>query len=370
MGDIKLKVLLHDLKHALMTGRLSLTRRRFNRAGLLSAAMLAVPLTWAQRQGARERLVLALSNKAVLQHLPVVLAEQLGYFRAEGLQLEISDLQDDARTRSALLDGSVDVAVLPFDETIQQQERQAWRPQWLQSIVLLGRAPQMALGLAQRHLDHFQATRSWRGKRIGMALADVYPQRLVQLFLERVGIRSDEVQWVGVTSTADALMALRREQIDAVSISDPAMTMLEHRGEVRVIADTRTLSGAREVFGGPVPGACLCVSHAFARKQAQSCQALANGIVHALKWLQTAGASDILKTVPEPLMLSDRALYLAAFNNVREAYSPDGLVSTEGPSNLLKALSRLDARTPTGRIDLSQTYTNQFAQRAKDRFKA
>ena len=353
-----------------MTGRLSLTRRRFHRAGLLSAAVLAVPLSWAQRLGTRERLVLALSHKAALQQLPVVLAEQLGYFRAEGLKLEISDLQDDVRTRSAVLDGSVDVAVLPFDETIQQQERQAWRPQWLQSIVLLGRAPQMALGLAQRHLDHFQVTPNWRGKRIGMTLADVYPQRLVQLVLERAGIRSDEVQWVDIGSAADAVMALRRDQIDAISISDPVMTMLEHRGEVRVIADTRTLSGAREVFGGPVPGACLCVSHAFARKHAQSCQALANGVVHALKWLQTAGASDILKTVPEPLILSDRALYLAAFNNVREAYSPDGLISPEGPANLLKALTRLDARTPAGRIVLSQTYTNEFAQRAKGRFKA
>ena len=40
--------------------------------------------------------------------------------------------------------------------------------------------------------------------------------------------------------------------------------------------------------------------------------------------LQTAGPSDIVKTVPEGYLLGDRAVYLAAFDKVREAISTDG----------------------------------------------
>ena len=40
---------------------------------------------------------------------------------------------------------------------------------------------------------------------------------------------------------------------------------------------------------------------------------MVDAMVHALKWLQTAGPSDIIKTVPESYFLGDRALYLAAF---------------------------------------------------------
>jgi NitT/TauT family transport system substrate-binding protein len=347
-----------------------LTRRCFQRTWILGAAALAAPVVHAQGSGSRKRLVLAVGNKASLHQLPLVLAEQLGYFRQEGLQLDILELQDDTRARAALLDGRADVGALPFDETILQQERQISRPQWLQSIVLLSRTPQVALGLALRHPGNLSHVNDLRGKRIGLILPDVSPHRIASMALERAGIRHDEVQWVDIGSAGEALMAVRRDQIDAISVTEPFMTHLEHRGEVRVIADTRTLSGTRDVFGGPVPSGCLCVTHAFARTQAQTCQALANGIVHALKWLQTAGPSDILKVVPDSFVQGDRALYLSAFNKVRETYSPDGVVSPEGPTHLYQALTRVETRTPTNRIVLSQTFTNQFAQRAKARFKA
>mgnify|MGYP000887145100 FL=1 len=93
--------------------------------------------------------------------------------------------------------------------------------------------------------------------------------------------------------------------------------------------------------------------------------------MHALKWLQTAGPGDIIKTVPEDAyLLGDRALFLASFDKVREAISPDGLVPDEGPVTALRALARVDAIAKPERIDLSKTYTNEFARKSKDRFKA
>ncbi len=88
-----------------------------------------------------------------------------------------------------------------------------------------------------------------------------------------------------------------------MSNTDPVMTMLEQKGDVKIISDTRTLKGTHDVFGGPMPAACF-YSHAdFVQKNPNTCQALANAIVHGLKWLQTAGPSDIIKTVPESYLL-------------------------------------------------------------------
>ena len=91
---------------------------------------------------------------------------------------------------------------------------------------------------------------------------------------------------------------------------------------------------------------------------------------HGLKWLQTAGPSDIIKTVPEGYLLGDRALYLASFNKVREAIALDGIMSDEGPRTALKALTSFDPNIKADRIELAKTYTNEFVRRAKDRFKA
>src|SRR4051812_39346056 len=131
------------------------------------------------------------------------------------------------------------------------------------------------------------------------------------------------------------------------------MTMLEQKGDVKIITDTRTLKGTHEVFGGPMPAACLYAHAEFVQKNPNTCQALANAIVHGLKWLQTAGPSDIIKTVPDSYLLGDRALYLASFNKVREAIALDGLVPEEGARTALKALASLDPTVKADKVDLA-----------------
>ena len=88
------------------------------------------------------------------------------------------------------------------------------------------------------------------------------------------------------------------------------------------------------------------------------------------KLLQTAGPSDIIKTVPEAYLLGDRGLYLASFNKVREAFSLDGVVPEDGVKTALKALASFDTTVRAEKIDLAKTFTNEFSKRAKEKFKA
>jgi NitT/TauT family transport system substrate-binding protein len=60
------------------------------------------------------------------------------------------------------------------------------------------------------------------------------------------------------------------------------------------------------------------------QKYPNTTQALTNAMVRALKWIQKAGPSDIIKAVPESYLLGDRSLYIDAFMKVRQAISPDG----------------------------------------------
>ena len=169
---------------------------------------------------------------------------------------------------------------------------------------------------------------------------------------------------------AAATNALRAGQVDALSKGEPAMTMLEQRAEVRIVSDTRTLKGTEALFGGPMPAACLYAPQEFIQKYPQACQALAFATVHALKWLQTAGPRDIVKTVPEVYLLGDRALYLASFEKLRESISPDGMLTPDAARTALRAVSEFEPGLRPERIDLVRTYTNEFARRAKSRFDA
>jgi len=149
------------------------------------------------------------------------------------------------------------------------------------------------------------------------------------------------------------------------------ISRLEFRAQIRVIADARSLRGTQQLYGGPMPGGCLYAPQGFVLRYPNTVQALANAIVRALKWLQTAGPSDIVRAVPESAMSGDRAIYLSALDKVREAFSPDGLISEPAVMTAHELVARhVPAAAPVRAPAPATTYTNEFAQRAKLRYGA
>ncbi len=70
--------------------------------------------------------------------------------------------------------------------------------------------------------------------------------------------------------------------------------MLESKGDIVVIADTRTAKGTAAVFGSPdMPAAALYAPIDFMKKNPNTVQALTNAMVRALIWLQKATPDQI-----------------------------------------------------------------------------
>jgi NitT/TauT family transport system substrate-binding protein len=360
-------MLSQEISGKLSMQHMTLSRRTFGAALTIGTAVLAVPpVLRAQARPEKSSVAIAVGGKASFYYLPLTLAEQLGYFKAEGLDVEISDFAGGARALQAVVGGSADVVSGAYEHTINLQNK----GQIFQAFVLQGRAPQIAMGVSTKTMAGYKSVADLKGKRIGVTAPGSSTNMMANLVLARAGLKASDVSFIGVGTAAGALSAMRSGQIDAISNIDPVMTMLEQKGDVRIISDTRTLKGTLEVFGGPMPAACLYAPLEFVQKNPNTVQALTNAIVHGLKWLQTAGPSDIIKTVPESYLLGDRGLYLASFNKVRESIALDGLFPEDGGKTALRALASFDNTLKADKIDLPKTFTNQFARRAKDRFKA
>ena len=342
------------------------SRRIFTSAAALAVASIAAPSLRAQSKLEKSKVSIAVGGKAAFYYLPLTIAEQLGYFKAEGLNVEISDFAGAEHALQALMSGSADVVSGAYEHTINMQGKN----HFIQAFVLQGRAPQIAVGVSIRALPNYRTPIDLKGKKIGVSARGSSTNMVADLVLSRGGIKAGDVSYVGVGTSAGALVALRSGQIDAMSNTDPVMTMLEQKGDVKIIGDTRTLKGTQDVFGGPMPAACFYSHAEFVQKNPNTCQAMANAIVRGLKWLQTAGPSDIIKTVPEAYLLGDRALYLASFDKVREAISLDGILSEDGARTALRAVASVDPSIRAERIKLGKTYTTEFARRATEKFKA
>ena len=326
---------------------------------------LALPALHAQARLEKSKIIISVDGKASFAYLPLTIADQLGYFRDEGLDVQINDYAEAVSATQALLTGAADVCSGSFERILNLQSKN----QMVRAFVLQSRTPQIAFGVSTRNPSTAASIADLRGKKVGVIALDSTASLMTQLLLLKVGLNAQDVSLIPVGSSGIALNAIRSGQIDAVCSSDPVMTMLEQKGDVKIISDARTLRGASELFGGPMPSACLYASSEFVLRSPNTCQALTHAVVHSLKWLQTAGPGDILKVVPDSYLLGDRALYLASFNKIRQCISLDGFLPDDGPTTAFKALSRFDANLQQAKIDISKTYTNMFALRSKARFK-
>lgn len=364
--------ILWSSKISAMSSPFFLSRRRFighlsTHLALAGSALLS-PDSHAQARAKaqpleRTKVTLSVDGKSSLSYLPLTIAQQLGYFSAEGLDVQIIDLLDAASATQALITGVADVCSGAFDRTLQLPTKS----QLFQAFVLQGRTPQLAFGVSTRSLPSVGSA-DLRSKKVGVIALDSTSTVMAKLLLEREGLAPQDVSWVAVGSSNGALNALRSGQIDAICNSDPVMTILELKGDIKIVRDARSLRGTSELFGGLVPSACLFAQTEFIQKYPRVCQALTDAIVHSLKWLQTAGPGDIINTVPVGYLLGDRGLYLAAFNKIRESISIDGLVLDSGASAALKAHSLYGSTLLSAKANAGKSYTNEFARRAKIRF--
>ena len=334
-------------------------------AYVLAACALALAPA-AQAQLEKRDVHIAVGGKSAFYYLPLTIAEQLGYFKAEGLEVKISDFAGGSAALRAVVGGSAEVVSGAYEHTISLQGKK----QYFQAFVLQGRLPQIALGVSSARAGSFKSLKDLKGMKIGVSAPGSSTHNLVKQLLTKAGLDPNkDVAIVGAGIGAGAIAAMRSGQIDAISNVDPVMTKLELDGAIKIIADTRTLKGTQEVWGAPLPAGCLYAPIEFVKRNPNTVQALTNAIVRADKWLEKATPQDILKTVPETYLLGDKALYLFSYGKIKEALSLDGSISDAGAKATLKALAAFDPQIKEAEIKLDQTYTNEFVRKANAKYK-
>ena len=328
---------------------------------LLGATTLAAPLLLRAQALEKPRLTIAVGGKNLLYYLPLTIAENLGYFKAEGLDVTIVDFAGGSKALQAVVGGSADVVSGAFEHTLIMQPKGIR----LRAFALQGRAPQVVLGINPKTMPGYKSVADLKGKKIGVTAPGSSTNVLANFVLAKAGLKPSDVSIIGVGAGTGAVAAMRSGQIDAISNLDPVITLLQRSGDLKIVSDTRIVAEADKAFGGPMPAGCLYAPQAFIDKNPATVQAIANAIVRADKWIQAAGPADIVKAVPESYLLGDRADYIDAFLASKGALSPDGVIPPEGAATALRALQSVDDSLKGGKFDLGAVWTNEFVKRAK-----
>jgi NitT/TauT family transport system substrate-binding protein len=327
------------------------------------AAVAAVALAaGAARAQAPEKkdIKLGVGGGAALYYLPLALTDKLGFFKEQGLNVEISDFKGGSQSLTALVGGSADVVTGAYEHTLRMQAK----GQDILAVIELGRYPGIALAVKKDRADKIKTIADLKGTKIGVTAPGSSTNMLVWYLMAKAGLKPDDASFVGVGATASAIAAIQRGEIDAISNVDPVISKLQTTNEVFVLAETRTTEGTTKVLGGPMSAAVLYLKRDFMEKNPSTVQALVTAFYKTLKWMEKATPEQITDNVPQEYWLGDKALYTAAVKNNLQVYSRDGVVSPESQKRSLDFLRQFDKEIAAAKIDPAKTWDARFVTKA------
>ena len=312
----------------------------------------------------KPKITIGVGGKTLFYYLPLTIAIQNGYFKAEGLDIEVQDFPGGARSLQALLGGSVDVVSGAFEHTITQQAK----GQNIEALVLQGKYAGIVLGMPKAKAAAYKSPADLKGMKIGVTAPGSSTNMFVNILLAKAGLKPDAVAIIGVGATAGAIAIVKRGEIDAISNLDPVISQLESDGTIVAVLDTRTVNGMREVYGGAYAAGCIYVPVDFAKKYPNTAQAIVNAMVRALRFIQQSTPDQIVAAVPTDYY-TDKALYKAALEKNIETYQHDGAIGLDAAAAVYRDLKSFDPQVQTATVDVAKSFNMTFQQKAVQKYR-
>ncbi|MBB3211583.1 NitT/TauT family transport system substrate-binding protein [Herbaspirillum sp. Sphag1AN] len=330
---------------------------------LLSALLAVVAMAGLLMPGqavAASKIAIMVGGSTKLIYLPAKLAEQLGYFRQEGLEVELQNQLAGVDAENELLAGAVQAVVGFYDHTIDLQSR----GKDITSIVLLAQVPGEVVLVSRHAAGWIKSMKDIKGRTMGVTGLGSSTNFLTQYLASRQGIAPNQYSLMPVGADNTFIAAMKQGRIDAGMTTEPTVSQMLKSGEASILVDMRTAEGTRKALGGLYPGASLYVQTNWLHTHREDASRLARALVRALKFIQTHSAAEIAAQMPSDYVGSNKALYVQALQNSLSMYSPDGRMAAGGPETVLSVLTGFNPNVKGKHIDLSRTFTNEFVNLA------
>ena len=289
------------------------------------------------------------------------LADRIGYYRQEGLEVTLDNFQGGTKSVEALVGGSVDAMIGAYDNAVILQTKGVY----LTTVFTFVHHYGYVFGMKPERASQYHSPEGPEGsqdRRHGAGLVDREPgadsarQGRPHLRRHRLDRRRHRPE-----RDRGALLTGR---IDGLVTGDPEATRMAMMHEFVPLVDTRTKDGMDYAYGGEAAGAGSLVLESYAKAHPDMVQAYVNALYRAHRWLLAASPDEIAATVPQSYLGGDEALYKAALK------TNHAFLHARRPHHGAKAKVTYESMVHAGRvpeslkIEFARTYDDSFVDRA------
>jgi len=293
-------------------------------------------------------------------YLPAKLTEALGYFKAEGLDVELLNEGSGVDAENEMLAGAVQGVVGFYDHCVDLQTK----GKQVMSVVQFSQAPGEVELVSNKHPE-IKSFADLRGKALGVTGLGSSTNFLSQYMMVRAGVPLGEFATIPVGAGTTFIAAMQQDKIQAGMTTEPTISRLLKTGEAHILVDMRTVEKTKAALGGTYPAASLYMSTDWVEKNKPTVQKLANAFVKTLKFIATHSAAEIADKMPKDFYAGDKEGYIKALADGKGMFTPDGVMPAGGPETVLQVLSGFSKNVKGKTVDLSKTYTTEFVKNAK-----
>ena len=280
-----------------------------------------------------------------------LVAQKLGLFQQEGLDVELQEIAGTGKAMEALLAGSADSIVGTYEQAIQ--------------VRALGKPVTAYLQLTDCHCLAMVAspgkTGSLKGKVVGVAAPGGQMQNFATRVLEQSGLTGEEVSFAAIGVGPSALAAIESGKVDAAVVLASTLAPLRARHpETVTLAETFTPAGNRKVFGTDgYPSMSLLGREDWLKANPEKAKKLVRALRKAVGWLRANSPETVLQLLG--------AGNLEALRMHLPRYDQRGEFQREQAQAVYEFLAKHNAAVREAKMNLSQTFSNEFVQLAESR---
>ncbi|WP_433453088.1 ABC transporter substrate-binding protein [Streptomyces sp. CA-142005] len=293
-------------------------------------------------------------------YLPAMLTQRLGYFDAEGLDVELLSEPAGVQAETALVSGQVQGAVGFYDHTLDLQTK----GKAVESVVQFSQAPGEVEIVSNKAAGNITSPKDFKGKKLGITSLGSSTDFLTKYLAVKNGVKINEFSPVAVGAGPTFIAALQQGSIDAGMTTDPTVANVLDKKLGKILLDMRTPEGSQEAFGGPYPSSSLYMQTDWVNSHKDTVQKLANAFVKTLTWMSTHSADEIAAKMPADYSQGDKALYAEAIKSSLPMFTKDGVMPADGPGTVEKVLKAFNPSIKNTKVDLSKTFTTEFVEKA------
>lgn len=287
-------------------------------------------------------------------YAPQYVALTQGFFEDEGLEVELTTTPGGDKTMTALLAGSIDVALVGSETSIYVYAQGADDP-----VINFAQVTQTdgTFLVSREAVEQFD----WEMLRgvtfLGQRKGGM-PQMAGEFTLKKHGIDPhqdmDLIQNIDFANIAAAFSSGTGEY---VQLFEPQATVFEQEGRGQVVASFGTESGR-------LPYTVFMAKKSFIEQDPQIIQKFTNAVYRAERWIQSASLDEVADAVLPHFPNTDREVVKRVIERYRDqgSYAEDPVIDEEEWNNLLDIMD--EAGELPARVEHGAIVDNSFAAEA------